>query len=81
MVKDSGMPHRYKVPGTSRSAGNRTAFDLEEIVLSCLAKKPAYRPRSARALNVMLGRCRDAREWDADRSRGWWNQFGEAAGQ
>jgi serine/threonine-protein kinase len=53
--------------------------DLEELVLSLLSKKPDDRPRSARTLTVLLGRLGDAHGWDADRARGWWNQFGEAA--
>jgi serine/threonine-protein kinase len=50
--------------------------DLEQVVLSCLAKEPAGRPRSAEDLERALAACRAAAEWDARKAAVWWEEFG-----
>jgi serine/threonine-protein kinase len=53
-----------------------SAFDvspaLDELVLSCLRKKPAERPASARELCDRLGRCAVETGWTREDARRWW---------
>jgi serine/threonine-protein kinase len=46
--------------------------DLDEVILSCLAKDPRLRPQSADALSLRLLACRDAHGWSQARARDWW---------
>src|SRR6266576_3554747 len=45
---------------------------LDDLVLSCLAKDPAQRPQSARALSLRLAEVEGASAWTQDRAREWW---------
>ena len=53
-----------------------SAFDLspslDELVLSCLRKKPGERPVSARELCDRLGRCEVEAAWTREDARSWW---------
>lgn len=46
--------------------------DLESIVLACLAKNPADRPRDARSLSERLRACVDASTWSESDATLWW---------
>ncbi len=46
--------------------------ELEAIVLACLAKEPAARPRTAEELDQRLARVPLARPWTAQRALEWW---------
>ena len=46
--------------------------DLEELVMRCLAKDAADRPRDAAELAQLLSRCRVALPWSDARAHDWW---------
>ena len=52
------------------------AADLDAVVLRCLAKDPADRFPTAEALEIALGRCAAAADWDKARAREWWAEAG-----
>ena len=46
--------------------------ELEDLIMSCLAKDPAQRPQSARELSSRLAQLEGADAWTEDRARDWW---------
>jgi serine/threonine-protein kinase len=51
--------------------------DLEQVIVKCLAKRPADRFPDASSLELALAACDDADRWsDADAER-WWSDAGE----
>ena len=46
--------------------------DLEQVVLRCLAKKPADRFPNVRALGDALAACASASDWGPNRADAWW---------
>jgi serine/threonine-protein kinase len=49
--------------------------DLEQVVLRCLAKKPADRYDDVLALEQALANCAAATQWDAQQAALWWQEF------
>lgn len=47
--------------------------ELAKLVLSCLAKDPAERPSSARALCDALSRCPSRGQWTSEMATAWWS--------
>ena len=69
--------HLLEVPVPPSLRVNRDfPTDLEDVLLSCLAKTPDARPASAQALRTRLLECADARGWDPESARAWWREQG-----
>ncbi len=67
------VAHVQKVPPPpSERTELPISADLESVVLQCLAKAPAGRPASARALIRMLDACADAKQWCSEDADAWW---------
>jgi serine/threonine-protein kinase len=68
------MHHVHTMP-TPPSARTEIAIppELDEIVLSCLAKQPDGRPGSARELAHRLNGVEVADAWTEERAREWWD--------
>lgn len=56
----------------SQRLGTTLPTDLEEIVLSCLKKKPASRPQSSEELISILDSCDDSGLWTNSEASHWW---------
>lgn len=48
--------------------------DLEDLLMSCLAKKPEGRPASAESLEAALAICTAAAGWNREQAIQWWQQ-------
>ena len=74
--------HIHTVPETpSTRTGTPVPADLEAVVMRCLAKDPAQRYASARALREALAACDAADEWCADAAAAWWRGRGRSRGR
>jgi serine/threonine-protein kinase len=58
----------------SRRARFPIPYELEELVMACLAKKPGNRPQSADELSARLAAVPLDREWTVERAREWWDR-------
>ena len=47
---------------------------LEALVMKCLAKEPAERPRDADGLSVELGACIEGAPWSPAEAGTWWEK-------
>ena len=63
--------HDPAAPPSTRTS-NAIPKALDNLVVQCLEKDPARRPQDADHLLDALASCRDARPWDRDRARAWW---------
>jgi serine/threonine protein kinase len=68
--------HSAPEPPSSR-LGRPVAPDLEQLVLSCLAKSPLDRPQSALNLEGRLAELGKLHPWTAEDARNWWAAYGE----
>jgi serine/threonine-protein kinase len=62
----------------STRLGRELPPDLEQLVLACLAKRPAQRPAGAAALRAALDGCSDAGRWSEEQAESWWTTHAEA---
>jgi serine/threonine-protein kinase len=66
--------HTTPVPPSERASG--IPRELEALVLACLAKKPAERPASARALADALSTLGlTTKDWSKSDAEAWWTRF------
>jgi hypothetical protein len=74
------MMHVHTAPEPPSARGTHSIPPaLERIVLTCLAKDPASRPRSADELAEWLGSVPVEGQWTRARAREWWNTHRPAA--
>lgn len=67
--------HLQVVPESpSERLGRPLPAKLERIVLECLEKDPAHRPKSAQALMNRLDALDDVAPWNAEEARRWWRE-------
>ena len=59
------------IPVSTRSA-MPISVELESLVMRCLSRDPALRPRDAGELGELLERCRSGCPWTARRAEQWW---------
>jgi serine/threonine-protein kinase len=73
--------HHLQTPPTPPSARTERPLPaaLDDLVMSCLAKNPAVRPRTARELSRRLASVEGASDWTDDRARDWWASYHPAA--
>jgi serine/threonine protein kinase len=65
--------HSAVVPPSKR-LGKPISASLEALVLTCLEKAPADRPKDATALLALLDACDDVASWTPDDARRWWSE-------
>jgi len=56
----------------SRRLGKGIPAELEQVVLSCLAKRPQQRPANAVELSARLAACPVSEPWTTERAQEWW---------
>lgn len=60
--------------------GQKVPEDLEGLVLMCLEKDAARRPKDARSLHDALGACKHAGAWTEEHAASWWQEHAEERG-
>jgi serine/threonine-protein kinase len=70
--------HTTPIPPSVR-LGRSLPSDLEDLVLSCLQKKPEQRPQSAADLARRLSQLEYRSAWNADARATWWQRVKTAA--
>jgi tRNA A-37 threonylcarbamoyl transferase component Bud32 len=71
--------HLHEVPTPPCELRPDVPRDLNDIILRCLAKKPAERYQSVAELDRALADCDAARDWDADQAGAWWKDSANRA--
>jgi serine/threonine protein kinase len=65
--------HLHAAPLRPSAALRRAVpTDVEDVVLACLEKDPASRPRDARELRDRFEACEAYGRWKAEHATGWW---------
>jgi serine/threonine-protein kinase len=70
------LVHHAKTPPTPPSAKSEVPIptELDDLVMSCLAKEPADRPQTSKELSQRLGDIGGVSPWSEDRAREWWSR-------
>lgn len=53
--------------------------DLASVIGWCLEKDPSARPANAKDLQESLSSCADAKRWDEEAARAWWDAWRQSA--
>ena len=69
--------HTDPTPPSER-LGRELPFELEALVMECLAKKPDDRPQSAGEIRARLAASLEIPRWRQADAEAWWQQHGEA---
>jgi hypothetical protein len=70
------MKHLKEAPvPPGEKAGRAIDSTLETLILRCLAKDPAGRPRDAMSVMAELTRCSQADGWGQPQAEQWWRDF------
>ena len=73
---DMCLQHVTQVPKRpSEAAAVHVPTELEDVILTCLAKAPGDRYASATALADALAAVPPARDWAVNHARTWWRDF------
>jgi serine/threonine-protein kinase len=59
-------------PKAIPASGNMLSCELEQLILSCLARQPGQRPTSMGELSAELQRCVPATDWHESSAKQWW---------
>src|SRR6185436_20771377 len=71
--------HLHEKPTPPRELRPDVPRDLNDVILRCLAKKPAERYQSVAELDRALADCDAVRDWDADQAGAWWKDSADRA--
>jgi serine/threonine-protein kinase len=66
--------HTEPIPPSER-LGREVLPELEAVIMQGLAKDPADRPDSARAIRERLAACFEIRRWRQADARAWWEEY------
>jgi len=69
--------HTEPIPPSTR-LGREVPFELEAVVMQCLAKNPDDRPQSAGEIRARLAASLDVPRWRQVDAQVWWQEHGEA---
>ena len=75
-IIDLCMKHLKETPvPPAQRLGRAIDLVLEEIIMQCLAKDKADRPRDALTVVAELARCDSIADWDQTQAEQWWRDF------
>jgi serine/threonine protein kinase len=66
--------HLHDAPAPLAGRVSDLDVEMERLVLACLAKEPAARPGTARALLERLELCPSRADWTRARAQAWWRE-------
>jgi serine/threonine-protein kinase len=69
--------HTEPIPPSER-LGRELPFELEAVVMECLAKDPDDRPQSAGEIRARLAASLEVPRWRQADAQAWWQEHGEA---
>jgi serine/threonine-protein kinase len=82
-VRDTAMEllvaHVHEQAAAPRTLRPELPHDLEEVILTCLRKKPEERYPDVASLDRALAQCEAADRWDGEQAEQWWKGYGRPA--